>query len=172
MEKWRNGVLEGRSGRAQVCLGAGSRGGGSEGETCEGGSALEFLVSFQKPFVRPLALWQFLRLSNWTFNMAYAIIRSGGKQYRVIPGQIIAVDKLAAAAGEKVTFGDVVLFADGATVTAGDPMIAGAKVVGEVVEQFKDKKVIAFKFRRRKGYHRTVGHRRQLTRVKIEAIDQ
>ncbi len=52
----------------------------------------------------------------------------------------------------------------------GDPIIAGAKVIGEVVEQFKDKKVIAFKYKRRKGYHRTVGHRRRLTRVKIEAI--
>jgi large subunit ribosomal protein L21 len=164
--------LEGWSGRAQVCLSAGSRVGRSGRETYGRAGALEFLASFQKPFVRPPGLWQFLRLSNWTLNMAYAIIRSGGKQYRVIPGQTIAVDKLAAAAGEKVTFGDVVLFADGATVTAGDPMIAGAKVVGEVVEQFKDKKVIAFKFRRRKGYHRTVGHRRQLTRVKIEAIDQ
>jgi len=104
--------------------------------------------------------------------MAYAIIRSGGKQYRVSPGQTITVDKLAAASGEKVRFGDVILFADGETVTTGDPTIAGAQVVGEVVEQFKDKKVIAFKFRRRKGYHRTVGHRRRLTRVKIEAINQ
>ena len=103
--------------------------------------------------------------------MAYAIIRSGGKQYRVSPGETIAVDKLTAEHGEKVTFGDVVLLADGAKVTAGDPVIAGVKVVGEVIEQFKDKKVIAFKYRRRKGYHRTVGHRRQLTRVKIESID-
>ncbi|MBV8352287.1 MAG: 50S ribosomal protein L21 [Verrucomicrobia bacterium] len=103
--------------------------------------------------------------------MAYAIIRSGGKQYRVSPGETIAVDKLTAEQGEKVTFGDVVLLADGANITAGDPVIAGVKVVGEVIEQFKDKKVIAFKYKRRKGYHRTVGHRRQLTRVKIEAIN-
>ena len=102
--------------------------------------------------------------------MAYAIIRSGGKQYRVSPGQTIAVERLAAEAGEKVTFEDVVLFADGATVTAGDPNVSGAKVTGEVIEQFKDKKVIAFKYKRRKGYHRTVGHRRALTRVRIEAI--
>jgi large subunit ribosomal protein L21 len=104
--------------------------------------------------------------------MAYAIIRSGGKQYRVSPGQTITVEKLSAERGEKVTFDDVVLLADGATVTAGDPMVSGVKVLGEVVDQFKDKKVIAFKYRRRKGYHRTVGHRRKLTRVKIEAIDQ
>jgi large subunit ribosomal protein L21 len=104
--------------------------------------------------------------------MAYAIIRSGGKQYRVSPGQTITVEKLPAERGEKVTFGDVVMIADGGTVTAGDPIVSGVKVVGEVIEQFKDKKVVAFKYRRRKGYHRTVGHRRGLTRVKIEAIDQ
>ena len=104
--------------------------------------------------------------------MAYAIIRSGGKQYRVSPGQTITVEKLAGERGEKVTFGDVVLLADGAKVVTGNPVVAGAAVVGKVLEQFKDKKVIAFKYRRRKGYHRTVGHRRQLTRVKIEAIDQ
>ena len=103
--------------------------------------------------------------------MAYAIIRSGGKQYRVSPGQIIAVEKLDAASGDKVTFSDVVLLADGDTITTGNPAIAGANVTGEVVEQFKDKKVIAFKYKRRKGYHRTVGHRRRLTRVKIESID-
>jgi large subunit ribosomal protein L21 len=104
--------------------------------------------------------------------MAYAIIRTGGKQYRVSPGQTITVEKLAAERGEKVTFGDVVLFAEGTKVTAGDPIVSGVTVVGEVVEQFKDKKVIAFKYKRRKGYHRTVGHRRLLTRVKIEAIGQ
>src|SRR5436309_1603234 len=102
--------------------------------------------------------------------MAYAIIRSGGKQYRVSPGQTIAVEKLAAERGEKVTFGDVVLLADGEKVSIGEPIVPGVKVVGEVVEQFKDKKVIAFKYKRRKGYHRTVGHRRLLTRVKIESI--
>jgi large subunit ribosomal protein L21 len=104
--------------------------------------------------------------------MAYAIIRSGGKQYRVSPGQTITVEKLAAERGEKITFDEVVLLADGATVTAGDPNVSGATVVGEVLEQFRDKKVIAFKFRRRKGYHRTVGHRRSLTRVRIETIAQ
>jgi large subunit ribosomal protein L21 len=104
--------------------------------------------------------------------MAYAIIRSGGKQYRVSPGQTIEVEKLAAERGEKVTFGDVVLLADGAKIAIGDPIVSGVKVVGEVIEQFKDKKVIAFKYKRRKGYHRTVGHRRLLTRVKIESIGE
>jgi large subunit ribosomal protein L21 len=103
--------------------------------------------------------------------MAYAIIRSGGKQYRVSPGQTISVEKLTEQAGEKVTFADVVLIADGGTVTPGNPLVSGAKVTGEVLEQFKDRKVVAFKYKRRKGYHRTVGHRRALTRVRIEAID-
>ncbi len=103
--------------------------------------------------------------------MAYAIIRSGGKQYRVSPGETIAIDKVPSAAGEKITLGDVILHVDGSNVTAGAPVIEGAKVVAEVIEQFKDKKVIAFKFRRRKGYHRTVGHRQQLTRVRIDTID-
>jgi large subunit ribosomal protein L21 len=103
--------------------------------------------------------------------MAYAIIRSGNKQYRVAPGETVAVEKLSGQAGEKITFAEVVLHCDGDKVTLGAPLIDGAKVSGEVVEQFKDKKVIAFKYRRRKGYHRTVGHRRQLTRVKIGSID-
>ena len=103
--------------------------------------------------------------------MAYAIIRSGNKQYRVSPGETLAVDKLAGEIGDKITFAEVVLHCDGDKVTTGAPLIDGAKVSGEVLEHFKDKKVIAFKYRRRKGYHRTVGHRRQLTRVKIGSID-
>ena len=102
--------------------------------------------------------------------MAYAIIRSGGKQYRVSPGEIVALEKLDAASGSKVKFGDVLYLADGDTKTVGNPNVAGANVTGEVIEHFKDKKVIAFKYKRRKGYHRTVGHRRQLTRVRIDSI--
>src|SRR5689334_2571233 len=102
--------------------------------------------------------------------MAYAIIRTGNKQYRVSPGDTIAVEKLPAETGSKVTFSQVVLHADGTDVKTGTPLLAGAKVTGEILGQFKDKKVIAYKFKRRKGYHRTVGHRRQLTRVRIESI--
>jgi large subunit ribosomal protein L21 len=102
--------------------------------------------------------------------MAYAIIKTGGRQYRVAEGDTIDVDLLAVEAGKQTTFEDVLMHADGDDVTHGNPLIAGAKVTGEVVEQRKDKKVIAFKYRRRKGYHRTVGHRRKLTRVKIKSI--
>ena len=103
--------------------------------------------------------------------MAYAIIKTGGRQYRVAEGDTIDVDLLEGDAGAKTTFGDVLLHADGENLTHGSPLVSGASVSGEVVEQRKDKKVIAFKYRRRKGYHRTVGHRRKLTRVKITGID-
>lgn len=102
--------------------------------------------------------------------MAYAVIQTGGKQYRVQEGDEIAVEKLDLEAGGSAEIADVLLVADGSTVTIGTPTVAGAKVAVEVVEQFKDDKVIAFKFRRRKGYHRTVGHRRQLTKLKIKSI--
>ena len=102
--------------------------------------------------------------------MAYAIIKTGGRQYRVAEGDTVDVDLLDVEAGKTATFGEVLMHGDGKHITHGDPFISGAKVTAEVVEQRKDKKVIAFKYRRRKGYHRTVGHRRKLTRVKIKSI--
>jgi len=102
--------------------------------------------------------------------MAYAIIKTGGRQYRVTEGETIDVDLLDIEAGKTATFGDVLMYADGKHLTHGNPLISGAKVTAEVIEQRKDKKVVAFKFKRRKGYHRTVGHRRKLTRVKIKGI--
>ena len=103
--------------------------------------------------------------------MAYAIIKTGGRQFRVAEGDTIDVDLLDVEAGKTATFGDVLFHSDGKDVTHGGPLVSGAKVTAEVVEQRKDKKVVAFKYRRRKGYHRTVGHRRKLTRVKIKTID-
>ena len=102
--------------------------------------------------------------------MAYAVIQTGGKQYRVAEGDEIEVEKLDVEAGTKTEFSEVLLVANGSSVTIGEPLVAGAKVTAEVVDQFKDDKVIAFKFRRRKGYHRTVGHRRKLTKLKIKSI--
>ncbi|MEY2547232.1 MAG: large subunit ribosomal protein [Verrucomicrobiota bacterium] len=96
--------------------------------------------------------------------MAYAIIKTGGRQYRVAEGDTVDVDLLDLAPGKSATF-EVLMHVDGKNITHGE-----GKVTAEVVEQRKDKKVIAFKFRRRKGYHRTVGHRRKLTRVKIKSI--
>ncbi len=103
--------------------------------------------------------------------MAYAIIKTGGRQFRVAEGDTLDVDLLDVEPGKTATFGDVLLFADGKNVSHGNPLVSGAKVTVEVVEQRKDKKVVAFKYKRRKGYHRTVGHRRKLTRVKIHSIN-
>src|SRR5437016_11801246 len=102
--------------------------------------------------------------------MAYAIIKTGSRQFRVAEGDTIDVDILDVEPGKTATFGDVLMFADGKDVSHGSPLISGAKVIAEVVQQRKDKKVIVFKYKRRKGYHRTVGHRRKLTRVKIKSI--
>ncbi|MGE5213029.1 MAG: 50S ribosomal protein L21 [Nitrospirota bacterium] len=103
--------------------------------------------------------------------MAYAIIRTGGRQFRVAEGDTLDVDQLDVEPGKTATFGDVLFLADGKDIAHGNPLISGAKVTAEVVEQRKGEKVIAFKYKRRKGYHRTVGHRRKLTRVKIKTID-
>jgi large subunit ribosomal protein L21 len=101
--------------------------------------------------------------------MAFAIIKTGGRQYRVAEGDTIDVDSLEGEAGKKIVLSEVLMHADGEKLTHGAP-IDGASVAAEIVEQRKDKKVVAFKFKRRKGYHRTVGHRRKLTRLKITGI--
>ncbi len=102
--------------------------------------------------------------------MAYAIIRTGGKQYRVAPGDVIQVEKLAVEAGDETTFSEVLLHAEGDDVRSGAPFLDGASVVAEVLGQKKAKKVRAYKYRKRKGYHRTVGHRRQITELRIKSI--
>src|SRR5256714_9183997 len=116
-------------------------------------------------------MWNCARLFLPRKTMAYAIIRTVGRQLRVAEGDTIDVDLRDGEVGKTATFGDVLLFSDGKDVTQGNPVIAGAKVTAEVLEQRRDKKVIAFKYKRRKGYHRTVGHRRKLTRVKIKSIN-
>jgi len=102
--------------------------------------------------------------------MAYAVIQTGGKQYRVESGNEIEVEKLDVEPGAALEISEVLLVSDGGNLHVGSPFVAGASVKATVVDQFKDDKVIAFKFRRRKGYHRTVGHRRRLTTLKIESI--
>ena len=102
--------------------------------------------------------------------MSYAIIQTGGKQYRVAEGDILDVEKLSLETGESTTFTDILMLAEGDKISIGAPFVEKASVKAEVVDQWKDEKVIAFKFRRRKGYHRTVGHRRQLTKLKITSI--
>ena len=103
----------------------------------------------------------------------YAVIQTGGKQYRVEPGKTIVVEKLEGDAGAKVAFDQVLLVSsgDGGNVTVGKPFVSGAKVTGEIVEQTRGDKLVVFKFRLRKNYVRKNGHRQDLTRVKIAAIE-
>jgi large subunit ribosomal protein L21 len=100
----------------------------------------------------------------------YAVIQTGGKQYRVQPGQTLSVEKLPGDLGDSVDFNDVLLVSDEAKVTVGRPMVNGAKVTAEIVEQAKDKKVIVFKFQRRKNYRRRYGHRQLFTSIKINEV--
>jgi len=105
------------------------------------------------------------------FNkMAYAVIKTGGKQYRVEKGDKINVEKLNAEVGDTVTLDEVLMSGEGDSVNVGTPLIDGASVTAKVVDQFRAKKVIAFKFKRRKGFHKTKGHRRHLTRLEIQSV--
>lgn len=99
----------------------------------------------------------------------YAIVRTGGKQYRVNVGDTIYVERLEAPVGEKITLDDVLLVG-GDSVTVGSPRVAGATVVGTVVEQDRDAKIRVFKYKKRKHYRRTRGHRQSYTALRIEAV--
>ncbi|MEZ5406363.1 MAG: 50S ribosomal protein L21 [Verrucomicrobiia bacterium] len=103
--------------------------------------------------------------------MGFAVIRTGGKQYKVAQGDMIEIEKLNQDLGSKTEFPEVLLYADDSGVQVGKPLLKSVKVAGEIVGQMKAPKVVAYKFKRRKGYHRTVGHRQQLTRVKITSIE-
>lgn len=100
----------------------------------------------------------------------YAVLETGGKQYRVVAGDVLEVESLAGEAGGTHVFDKVLMVSKDGQVTIGSPLVAGATVVADVVEHIRGKKKIAFKFRRRKGYHRTVGHRQELTVVKVREI--
>ncbi len=99
----------------------------------------------------------------------YAIVSTGGKQYKVAEGDVIDIEKLDAEEGQKVSFDVLFLNNDSATVTDA-AALSKAKVEGEVLKQYRDKKVIVYKFRRRKRYHRTRGHRQYLTKVRITKV--
>jgi large subunit ribosomal protein L21 len=99
----------------------------------------------------------------------FAVIKTGGKQYKVAAEDVIEIEKIPGDAGAAVSF-DQVLMVGGDAVEVGSPLVAGASVAGEVVEQTRGKKVIVFKKKRRKGYRRTRGHRQDLTIVKITDI--
>ncbi len=100
----------------------------------------------------------------------YAVVKTGGKQYKVAPGQIIKVEKLAGEAGEQVEFPAVLAVVKDGEVTVGRPLVENARVVGEIVGQKRSKKILVFKSKRRKGYRKMRGHRQQVTEVKINEI--
>lgn len=103
--------------------------------------------------------------------MKYAVIRSGGKQYRVSEGDVVKVEKLAGEVGEKVTMNDVLFVGGEGEAKIGAPLVADAKVTGEIVGQVRAKKIIVFKKKRRKSYSRQHGHRQYQTALKITAIE-
>jgi len=101
----------------------------------------------------------------------YAIIETGGKQYRVEKDEVIDVELLDAEAGNSVEFKNVLFFSDGKQAKVGNPYVAKSSVKGELVADIKGPKVISFKYKRRKGVRRKVGHRQKYTRVKITEIE-
>lgn len=100
----------------------------------------------------------------------YAVIKTGGKQYRVEKDDVLRVDLLEAKAGDTITISDVLLVGGAGTAKVGTPLISGAAVKAEVVEHIKDDKIIVFKKKRRQNYRRKNGHRQQLTVLKITDI--
>ncbi|HEC49900.1 MAG TPA: 50S ribosomal protein L21 [Candidatus Desulfofervidus auxilii] len=101
----------------------------------------------------------------------YAIMETGGKQYKVAPGDIIRVEKLPGNKDDEVLFDKVLLISDKEKIELGHPFIKDAKIRGKILNQGRSEKVVVFKFRRRKRYHKKRGHRQYLTTVKIENIE-
>lgn len=100
----------------------------------------------------------------------YAVIRSGGKQYRVSPGQTIRLEKVGGDVGSKVELGEVLLVENDGNVQVGAPLVANAKIEATVVENDRAKKILIFKKKRKKQYRRTRGHRQDYTAVRIDKI--
>lgn len=101
----------------------------------------------------------------------YAVIATGGKQYRVNVGDEIFIEKIEGEAGDSVTFGEVLAVSDDAGLRVGAPTLEGAAVEAEIVKQGKGKKIVIFKYKAKKGYRRKNGHRQPYTRVRIAAIN-
>jgi large subunit ribosomal protein L21 len=100
----------------------------------------------------------------------YAVIRSGGKQYRVVPGQTIRLERLVGEPGSKIQLGDVLVVENDGKFQSGAPLLANAMVEATVLEHDRAKKIIVFKKKRKKQYRRTRGHRQEFTAVRIESI--
>ena len=101
----------------------------------------------------------------------YAVIETGGKQYKVSEGDVIFVEKLAAEAGDTVTVDKVLVVADGEDVKVGAPYVEGASVTADVVKNGKDKKIIVYKYKPKKGYYKKQGHRQPYTKLEVKKIN-
>ncbi|MEA1961089.1 MAG: 50S ribosomal protein L21 [Bacillota bacterium] len=101
----------------------------------------------------------------------YAIVQTGGKQYKVAVGDILNVEKLDAVAGDKLTLDQVLMVKDEDGVKVGSPIVEGAKITVEVIEQGRGKKITVFKYKKRKNYRRKQGHRQAYTKLKVEKIE-
>ena len=100
----------------------------------------------------------------------YAVVHTGGKQYRVEPGQIFRVEKLPGEVGSTMTFDKVLLFSDGENLQIGQPVLENITVTGRIIEQDRANKILVFKYKRRKRYRRKQGHRQYFTSVKVESM--
>jgi large subunit ribosomal protein L21 len=101
----------------------------------------------------------------------YAVIQTGGKQYRVAPGEEVKIEKLPGQIGDAVSFDKVLLTSDGEKVTLGKPYLENIKVTGHITRHDRDKKIIVFKFKRRKGFRKKQGHRQDISLIRIDAIE-
>lgn len=102
--------------------------------------------------------------------MDYAVIQTGGKQYRVAPGDVITVEKLEGESGTELSFDQVLMISHDGTVQLGSPTVAGATVTAEIVAQGRGSKILVYKKKRRKNYRRRQGHRQYETRVRVSGI--
>jgi large subunit ribosomal protein L21 len=101
----------------------------------------------------------------------YAVVRTGGRQFRVAQGESVRVEKLPGEVGDTVELGEVLLVGDGGEPRVGAPLVSGAKVVGTIVAQGKAPKLTMFKMKRRKGYRRKYGHRQRYTEIRVDRIE-
>jgi len=115
-------------------------------------------------------LWKIREHTSKRIFLMYAIIQTGGKQYRVSPGDVVKVEKLDGNVGDTVTFENVLMIGGEKEPIIGSPVVKGASVTGTITEQDKAKKITILKFKRRKGYRRKMGHRQPFTRLRIEKI--
>jgi len=101
----------------------------------------------------------------------YAIVNTGGKQYKIKQGDVLRIEKIPGEVGSPVSFDKVLMFSDGENVNIGRPVLDNVAVKGHIVDQGKGKKIIVFKYKRRKRYRRKLGHRQQYTEIKIDSIE-